>query len=71
MLQNHLDSDDAKVSNSLTSVIGQFGAVLTAGKGAIVVPGVRLTVMGLGMDKDSGFAQGMLISVPVVTRVTL
>ena len=51
---------------------GQFGAVLTAGKGATVTPAVRLTLTGLGLDKDkTGAAQGMLISLPVVMRVQL
>ncbi|MBQ3826154.1 MAG: hypothetical protein II811_08475, partial [Spirochaetaceae bacterium] len=66
-----LDSDDAKVAVAKTTLVGQFGAILTAGKGATLTPALRLTLMGLGMDKDSGYSQGMLISVPVVMRVQL
>ncbi|MBQ3826084.1 MAG: hypothetical protein II811_08110 [Spirochaetaceae bacterium] len=77
-----LDSGDAEKNNVYTtkkstylissSVTGQFGAILTAGKGATLTPALRLTVSGLGLDKDkTGYAQGMLISVPVVMRVQL
>lgn len=51
---------------------GQLGAIITAGKGATLTPAVRMTLTGLGLDKDkTGYAQGMLISVPVVMRVQL
>jgi len=54
-----------------TAFTTQLGAILTAGKGATVTPALRLTVAGLGLDKDNGAAQGMLISLPIVTRVCL
>ncbi|MCR5605752.1 MAG: hypothetical protein K6F69_02905 [Treponema sp.] len=54
-----------------TAFTTQLGAILTAGKGATVTPALRLTVAGLGLDKDAGYAQGMLISLPIVTRVCL
>ena len=54
-----------------TAFTTQLGAILTAGKGATVTPALRLTVAGLGLDKDAGYAQGMLISLPIVTRICL
>ncbi|MCR5605755.1 MAG: hypothetical protein K6F69_02920 [Treponema sp.] len=54
-----------------TAFTTQLGAILTAGKGATVTPALRLTVAGLGLDSDGTAAQGMLISLPIVTRVCL
>lgn len=54
-----------------TAFTTQLGAILTAGKGATVTPALRLTVAGLGLDSDAGAAQGMLISLPIVTRICL
>lgn len=68
------DSDLQKVlwdSYAPTAFTTQLGAILTAGKGATVTPALRLTVTGLGLDSDSTAAQGMLISLPIVTRICL